>query len=380
MTKMNKDKKKLYAVSIIIFAVLFSTLFINVRSSKILAACLLVPMAVAVRFIIRKRCSYSVNKNEVLMLSTIVGVLFAAILELSGLYFGFYKNPYFVNEKILLTTVLPLIVIIITTEIIRVTMLDQKNALASVFAFLTCLTAELLAFSNIAGITSFNRFMDLIGMTFFPAISANIYYHYAAKRFGMIPNIVFRLITTLYVYFIPSVTAMSDALEVCAKIFIPIIMLLLCVGMFSKNQKASPRRSSKVSTAFTALSVAIIIAVTMLISCQFRFGALVIATESMTGEINKGDMIVYERYDGQIIEEGQVIVFLDNQNNKIVHRVAMITQIGNETRYFTKGDANENLDIGYRTDADIIGLTDVKVAYIGYPTLWIRELLEGSGN
>ena len=77
------------------------------------------------------------------------------------------------------------------------------------------------------------------------------------------------------------------------------------------------------------------------------------------------------------IKEGQVIVFLDNQT-KIVHRVVRIERIGNEVRYITKGDANESEDFGYITDQDIVGLTDIKVAYIGYPTLWLRSLLENN--
>lgn len=375
---MTRDKKILYIISTVIFAVLLSLLFLDVKDSKLLTACILVPMAVIVRLAIRKRCSYSVNKKEVLLLSAVIAVLFVIALELSGLYFGFYKNPYFVNEKILLLTVLPTVVIIVATELIRSTMLDQKNAYASFFALLTCLTAEVLAFSNLAGITSFNRFMDLVGMTLFPAISANIYCHYASKHFGWLPGTVFRLITTLYVYFTPSVTAMSDALVVCAKIFIPIVMLLVCLGMYSKNKKTALKKKSAFGGVLTALSVVIVVAVAMLISCQFRFGAIVVATESMTGEINKGDMIIYERYDDQEIKEGQVIVFLDGSDNRIIHRVTMITQIGNEIRYFTKGDANDMIDDGYRTEADIVGLTDIKVAYIGYPTLWLRSLLEGS--
>ena len=95
----------------------------------------------------------------------------------------------------------------------------------------------------------------------------------------------------------------------------------------------------------------------------------------MTGEINKGDIIIYDRYESQSIKEGQVIVFLDH-SSKIVHRVVEIQTIGEEVRYYTQGDANEDRDSGYRTDEDIIGLTDVKIAYAGYPTLWLRELLK----
>ena len=96
----------------------------------------------------------------------------------------------------------------------------------------------------------------------------------------------------------------------------------------------------------------------------------------MTGEINKGDMVIYERYDDQTIKEGQVIVFLQHES-KIVHRVVRIERVNGETRYFTKGDFNQDEDNGFRTDADIVGLTDLKIAYIGYPTLWLREMLSG---
>jgi signal peptidase I len=146
--------------------------------------------------------------------------------------------------------------------------------------------------------------------------------------------------------------------------------------MFEKKQKKAIQKGKKVSAVFTVITVVIMAAIAMLISCQFRFGALVIGTESMTGEINKGDMIIYERYDGQKISEGQVIVFLQD-NNKIVHRVVEIKTIKGETRYYTKGDANSDIDIGYRVEEDLFGVTDLKISYLGYPTLWIRELLSG---
>ena len=65
------------------------------------------------------------------------------------------------------------------------------------------------------------------------------------------------------------------------------------------------------------------LAVIMLISNQFRYGAFVIATESMTGEINKGGIIIYEEYGDQVIFEGLVIVF-EKDSSVIIHRVEKI--------------------------------------------------------
>lgn len=375
---MNRDKKMLYGISLLNVAILLLLFFLPWEGSRILTACLLLPLTVLTRLLIKKRGSLSIHKRELLLLTTVIGVLYVILIQMTGLYFEFYENPYFVkNLKGLVIMVLPVTAIIVEGEIVRSTLLAQKNRFIDLLAFIIGVLTEILIFSNAVGITSFNHFMDLVGLTLFPAISANVYYHYAARRFGALPNVVFRLITTLYVYFMPTVSAMSDALFACIKISIPIIILAVVSSLFEKKKKNAIQNGKKLSVVCMVLTVLIVSSVAMLISCQFRFGALVIATESMTGEINKGDMIIYERYDDQTIKEGQVIVFLQ-QSNKIVHRVIKIEHIGNETRYYTKGDANESIDSGYITDKDIVGLTDIKVAYLGYPTLLLRELLEGS--
>lgn len=354
---------------------LLGALFVDLGKSNVVAVCLLIPLTLITCLLIKRRRSVSINKKEVLLLSSIMSVLYVVLYQISGLGLGFYENPYFINTQNLLTDILPSAIIIVLTEIIRYVLVSQGNKLVSFLAFISCATAEILAFSNIAGITNFNRFMDLIGLTLFPAISANIYYHYVSKRYGMMPNIVFRLITTLYIHFVPMVTSLSDSLTSCIKIIVPIVMLSFTAALFEKKKKNAVRKGRKLGIVGTVLTVALVVAIAMIISCQFRIGALVIATDSMTGEINKGDMIIYERYDGQPIEEGQVIVFKDEES-RIVHRVVKIVNIGGEVRYFTKGDANEDYDSGYRLESDIIGLTDLKISFIGYPTLWIREIIQ----
>jgi signal peptidase len=94
----------------------------------------------------------------------------------------------------------------------------------------------------------------------------------------------------------------------------------------------------------------------------------------MTGAINKGDAVFFERYNAQEkIEIGRVIIF--NQDNiRIVHRVVDIKNVNGETRYITKGDANQDNDNGYITNEDIIGICKFRIAYIGYPSIWIRDI------
>lgn len=374
---MNKDKKVLYTISIIAFAVLLVIFVVTARNSIIATAIAMALITPAVCFLIKKRSSLSINKREVLLLTTIVAVLYVVLMLIAGTFVTSYKNPYFVNVERLFELIIPSVIIIIASEIIRYVLLGQKNKFATIMSWLICVIAEVLMFSGIADFENFNHFMDLVGMTLFPAVSSNVYYHYIAKRFGTLPNMSFRLICALYVYFIPVYSEIPNALHACIKILLPLVMLALTSALFEKKKRNAIVKGKKASLISMVVAVVVVVSTAMLISCQFRFGAMVIATESMTGEINKGDMIIYERYDGQTIKEGQVIVFLQYEN-KIIHRVIKIEHIGNEVRYYTKGDANEEQDQGYITDADIVGLTDMKIAYVGFPTLWLRELLEGS--
>ena len=60
----------------------------------------------------------------------------------------------------------------------------------------------------------------------------------------------------------------------------------------------------------------------------------------------------------------------------IIHRVVDIKHINGVKQYYTKGDANEDKDFGYLLDKDIVGISKFKIAYLGYPTIWMHQLFE----
>ena len=377
---MPRDKLTVKILSFLSFAVLLIPFFLNLGTNAetlVITAGIMTVMTFVVFFGIRRRRSTSIRKRDVFLLHVAVSVLYVILLHMSGLHFGYYRNPYAVSVDLFLKTVIPITVIIVATEIIRAVFMAQRSKFASLMAFFMAVMAEALTVSSLSGVTTFNKFMDLVGMTLFPALVANVYFHHVSRNYGVWPNIPLRLITTLYVYLLPTTSAISDALAVCGKIFLPLILLAMVSSLYETKKKKALRKGHKLGWAFSALTVVIVVAVTMLISCQFHYGALVIATESMTGEINKGDMIIYERYEDQPIEVGQVIVFLDNEN-RIVHRVVEIEVKHGETRYYTQGDANNAPDAGFRTESDIFAVTNLKIPYLGHPTLWLRELISKS--
>ena len=221
--------------------------------------------------------------------------------------------------------------------------------------------------------------MDLVAGALFPALASNLLYHYLSEQYGFYPCIAFRAIITLHAYLIPVSSGVSDSLLHLFEIFLPIAVYFFIDALYGKRRKLALRKNSRVfsvvSRVLTAIAVVIMIGTVMLVSNQFRYGALVIATESMTGELNKGDVVIFESYQNQPIEEGRVIVF-ESMNSVVVHRVVDIKIINGCARYYTKGDTNEDNDMGYITDADIIGVASYKLPSVGYPTLWVRSLFK----
>lgn len=372
------DRKRLYIVSILgLAALLVAFLVPSGVSGRFIAAGLLLPLGAAAFFLLKKRKTLSVNRNQVLLIIILIALLYVMAFYTSGLFFGFHKNSERLDAVTLFAEVLPLLLVIVFTEVFRFVLLSYGDKRVNVICYAACVMAEVLSVNSITAITSFSRFMDLVGMTLLPALTANFLYNYLSSRYGALPNIIYRAITTLHIYLIGIVPNTEDSLIAFFKLLLPIGIYYFIDMLYEKKRKYALKRKSKLGAALGIIAFVLMTGVVMLISNHFKYGTLVIASESMTGEINKGDALVFEQYDGQTVKEDDVLVF--NKDYIVyVHRVVEIERINGVNRYYTKGDANESRDSGYITDADIIGIGKMKVPYVGYPTLWLRNIfIEG---
>lgn len=295
---------------------------------------------------------------------------------LSGIKFGFKNSLYPYSTKVLLEYVLPYVVIIVCSEIVRYVFLAQNNRQVNIITFISFVLVDFLMAYNIFSINSLNSFMDAVGMTLFPSITANILYCYLSKNFGAIPNVIFKLGTTLYIYIISFVPSTPDSLVALFKLLLPLLIFSFIKMLYQKKQNVVLYKQSKYCNIIFITTVILMVLFVMLFSNQFKFGAIVIATDSMKDEISSGDVIVYERIDADdILAVGQIIVF-EKDETLIIHRIVNIEFIDGELRYYTKGDNNEEEDNGYIKRENIIGYTDFKISYVGYPTLWLHEIFK----
>ena len=376
---MTRDRKRLYLICVSILAVLPVALLIPNGSGRILAAILLLPSVLLTVLLVKKRVALSTSTPTVLLIVSVTGLLYVMFYFLSILRFGYFLTGYGVNAETILQYALPIGVIVVSTELIRHVLCAQKKRIVTAAAYLICLTADLIICGGIPTFDSFITFMDVVGLTFFPGLLYNLLYNYLTVRYGPAPNLVYRLLTVWLFYLIPYGSGIPKSLLAFVNMLLPIAIYLFIDALFERKRRYALRNTSRtariLSTVITAAAIVIMAGTVMLVSNQFQYGSLVIATESMTGELNKGDVAIFESYDDGPIAEGQIIVF-EKGNSMVVHRVVDIKIINGNTRYYTKGDANEDMDAGFITAGDVVGFVEYKLPYVGYPTLWLRSLFK----
>ncbi len=369
------DRKKIYIISFANLSVLLIALVVSERYNEMLCAAVMCIAAGAVSIFIKKRDIYAYTKRQVTQLMGFVGFLYVSVYILSGLAFGFVKPLYVFSFNTLWQYILPVSATVVASEILRSVMLAQKDKRISVLSYVICVLSEVLLSSTVSDIRSANLLVYVVAQISLPAITSNLLYHYLSRRYGAYPNIAYRLIISLFVYIIPVDSAVPDALFSLYRLLVPVFIYFFIDGLYEKKRRYALGKKKVLSYAASGIVIVMGVLVVMLVSCQFRFGLLVIGSPSMTGEINTGDAIIYEEYSDQKIENGQVIVFKKGDTT-VVHRVVDIEIINNQRRYTTKGDANEHNDDGYITDANLVGVVRWKMPFIGYPTVMLRRLFD----
>ena len=372
------DRKLVYVSSVSVLAALLLALLLPFgESGRIIAAILLLPAAALIYFFIKKRSVTSINKNQVLLIVTASAMIYIMLYYLSGIRFGFYQNPYALSVNSIFKYFLPIVIVIVSVEVIRYVLVAQSGRFVKPLCYLSCVVADVLICSTVTSVINFNRFMELVAGALLPALVANLLYNYLSARYGLFPSLVMHSLLALHSYVLPIKSGISDSIVHLFDLLVPIVIYLFIDFLYEKKKRYALGNASRVvqliSRIVTAIVLVFMLGTVMLVSNQFSYGALVIASESMTGELDKGDVVIFESYEDQPIEEGAVIVFESNRS-MIVHRVVDIEVVNGSTRYYTKGDANEDNDGGFITDSDIVGITNYKLPSLGYPVLWLRSL------
>ena len=110
----------------------------------------------------------------------------------------------------------------------------------------------------------------------------------------------------------------------------------------------------------------------------FKYKPIAILSNSMYPNIKRGDAVISEKItknDLKSIKLNDIIEYRLG-GASVIHRVVAIDldKDGNLV-FVTKGDNNTNVDADKVTEEQVVGVVNMKVPYVGYPTVWISEIL-----
>ena len=367
---MKTNIKKIYCFEIVLLTVLVICAFFLSSYTKFILAIITFIGAIVSSFVLKKEPTIFTNKKKVLKVMIIFALLYLALFYVFGIYVGFYKTVNKFSIRTILMYILPITITVISTEKIRYKLLSINNKMSKLLALIITVLIDIYIYMYIYNLNNMDDFLTVIGFQIFSSLSVNILYNYLSPRYGEITIIAYKLITTLYLYIIPIVPDLYIFFRTFIRMIFPLIIYEHVDNRYNPDKEIERPIVRKREIISMSITFAVLTMFICLISCKFTYGALVIGSGSMTGSINKGDVVIFK--NNKKVLEGDVIVF-QKDNIKVVHRVVKISSKKNNTIYYTKGDANPNIDADYVTDENILGNVLFKIKYIGKPTIWLRE-------
>lgn len=372
---MRNDKARVYSLEFILIFSLFLTLFVpNILKNRLIIAVFLGIYALITKRVIRKRSKFNIYQKKEFLLLTVLAIIYLVIFYMFGMYVGYKPAAVKFSFLNLFKYILPIVVIIYSTEFIRARFLSENNKISLTVTFVFGVLVDLIVYTNVYQLHSLNGFLLVLGYVFFASCSANLLYNYISIRYGMKSVIVYKLITTLYMYIIPVVPDLYIFFKSFMRMLYPYIIYVILENIFSKVRKENAILYDNKRSFISVILLVFMVLVVMLVSCKFLYGVLVVGSGSMSGSINKGDAIIYRQFNkNDEVKVGDIIVF-NKDDVKIVHRLVEIKYINGKYRFYTKGDKNQEMDEGYLEDEDITGVVKLRIKYIGLPTLYFREM------
>ena len=374
---MKKSYKRLLVFEIIIIIFLLLGSFVSSILSENYKVLFLLVGLVLFKFLFgfekdRHRWTKSICIEIIICL-----LIYFLLYYLSGILLTFAKTINYLNYNGIIKVIIPLILTLAFKEILRYMML-RKSEGSKLLIVTTCL---LFVLFDLIGTISQDTFYSpwtiftYIAITLLPTISRNIFCTYVSYKCGYKPVLLYLLIMNLYVFFVPIIPNPNEYIYSVIELVVPMIFMYK-IYKFYKREKDEKiiREYNKKRIGNLIVPTLVVIFLVYITSGYFYYHAIVIASGSMTPNIMKGDVVVIEKIpDKKDIELGTVIAYR-YENIIVVHRLVQKINVNGEIYFYTKGDANNAVDNYKITEDMVIGIVNIKIPYIGYPTVWVKEL------
>lgn len=367
-------------LTFMLFALLFNSFITKIFSRYSICVFIFLLDVIAYFLLGFEKNKSRYNKDIILSLIIYITIYYISIY-LFGLFIGFSKNVYNFDFISIVNNIVPVIILIFVSEILRY-IINSKIKDSYLLLGLSLIVFSMIDITFTLNATNFGDFytvLKVIGLFVLPSLGKNFLFTYLSVKVGFKPNMVYRYLMDIPKYILPIIPNFGAYVESIIYIAFPILVFVIIYNNLKKVDrkvnKIIKSKKSKRSIITYYIIIPLLIITVALTSGYFKYQAIVVATGSMSPNINKGDVVVVKKLsDNEIrnLKIGDILVF--NRENKIVvHRIYKIYSSGDEIFFKTKGDNNNAPDSYLIEIHEILGVVKLKVRYIGYPTVALYE-------
>lgn len=367
-------------LTFMLFALLFNSFITKIFSRYSICVFIFLLGVIAYFLLGFEKNKSRYNKDIILSLIIYITIYYISTY-LFGLFIGFSKNVYNFDFISIVNNIVPVIILIFVSEILRY-IINSKIKDSYLLLGLSLIVFSMIDITFTLNATNFGDFytvLKVIGLFVLPSLGKNFLFTYLSVKVGFKPNMVYRYLMDIPKYILPIIPNFGAYVESIIYIAFPILVFVIIYNNLKKvdrkvNRIIKSKKSKRTIITYYIILPLLIITVA-LTSGYFKYQAIVIATGSMSPNINKGDVVVIKKLNDNEIRNlkiGDILVF--NRENKIVvHRIYKIYSSGDEIFFKTKGDNNNAPDSYLIEIHEILGIVKLKVRYIGYPTVALYE-------
>ena len=175
---MKRDRLRLYLLEISLLIILFLALFVSNIFDKRILALFIALIAFITKLLIKKKKPLSFYSYQVTWLMVGFGVIYLIVFYMMGIYFGYYKSPTPFGFKTIINFILPFTVIVVSSEVIRKTLIVQRGKLSKILLTISMVLIDLVIYWGVYNVRNLNDMLTIVGFILFASVACNLLYNY----------------------------------------------------------------------------------------------------------------------------------------------------------------------------------------------------------
>lgn len=316
-----------------------------------------------------------IKKMIIIMLSYII------IYSCFGFIFGFVRSPYNHSLIIIIKNIWQMIVPIIGIEYLRNVLIDSNERstgslliIGILFFFIELDILQIISLSS----NSEDLFKYLCS-TIIPLLFQEMLFNYLTLKTSYKITLTYRILFILMQILLP-VFPYTDWFSkgVISILFITIVYMIFKYDIDKRNQRISRRKIKTLNPVLYIPFFAFIFIFFLFNFGVFKIQPIAIMSNSMKPLFEKGDVVILckvKENEIKNIKKNDILVY-NKDNRYIVHRIIEIIE-KDGLRYFrTKGDNNSSPDNDLVEENQVVGIYQMRIKYIGFPSVWLQEKLK----